>query len=290
MLTLASLNACLTGRGMIIIAAGGETNTMNKRVQHQIALDALWSDAPALLEYLAAQSNLPGPRGNLEMMAAFADLAGVHGADAWPLLERLAAVSADEAPTNDPREVLPCCAAQGFGAVGAAVPAQRERALAALRVMAIDARWRTRESVAMGLQRLLVADFEATALVVAGWARSGDPLVMRAAVAGLAEPAVLTDSARAGCALDAMACALDWLRAPPAERRRDEPVRTLRQALGYALSVATAADPEGGFALMSRAAAWGDRDVDWVLKQNLSKRRLAAWPERVAQVMGRLRA
>ena len=53
----------------------------------------------------------------------------------------------------------------------------------------------------------------------------------------------------------------------------------MRQALGYTLSVVTAAVPEEGFALMRECATWHDTDIAWVLRENLKKKRLAKFAE-----------
>jgi len=56
--------------------------------------------------------------------------------------------------------------------------------------------------------------------------------------------------------------------------RRAEPVRVLRQALGYAWSVVIAADPGRGW---PRFVAWSKRDdpdVAWLVRENLKKNRL----------------
>lgn len=261
---------------------------MNTKAQNQTKLAQLWDDPTALEDYLTSHSNLPEPRANLEMMAAFADLAGERGEDAWSLLRRLAAIDADAAPTDDPREILACSAAQGIGAVGAAVSDRWESALAALRSLAVDPRWRVRESVAMGLQRLLAANFDASVRVLLDWSWSGEPLVVRAAVAGVADPDLLSDAARAGQAREVITAALEWLRALPADRRAEEHVRTLRKGLGFTLSVVVAAEAKAGFALLNRLARWGDDDVNWVLRENLKKKRLQPWADQIDQVQARL--
>lgn len=48
----------------------------------------------------------------------------------------------------------------------------------------------------------------------------------------------------------------------------------LRQALGYCWSVAVAAYPEPGRAAFSHWLASTDRDVRWILRENLKKNRL----------------
>ena len=56
------------------------------------------------------------------------------------------------------------------------------------------------------------------------------------------------------------------------------------QALAYCWSVAVAAAPEAGRPLMDKWIGSEDRDVRWLMKQNLAKNRLAAagrdWVER----------
>jgi hypothetical protein len=42
--------------------------------------------------------------------------------------------------------------------------------------------------------------------------------------------------------------------------------------------------PERGFALMRECASWDDPDINWVLRENLKKKRLAKFPEQVEQL------
>lgn len=60
--------------------------------------------------------------------------------------------------------------------------------------------------------------------------------------------------------------------------RRSEAFKALRKGLGYCWSVAVAATPRTGApvfeALVERAAASGDRDLRWIARENLRKRRL----------------
>jgi hypothetical protein len=77
-------------------------------------------NAFATLEaYLVANSRLPGPRANLSLAQAFADEVGLLGIDdaRWQLLHEWTTIGAAEAPTGDPREFLPFCALQAFGAL-----------------------------------------------------------------------------------------------------------------------------------------------------------------------------
>ena len=65
--------------------------------------------------------------------------------------------------------------------------------------------------------------------------------------------------------------------AGPDQRRSDE-FKALRKGLGYCWSVAVAAALEVGrpafAALVAHAAQSGDRDLRWIARENLRKRRL----------------
>jgi hypothetical protein len=75
--------------------------------------------------------------------------------------------------------------------------------------------------------------------------------------------------------------------------RRSADFKAFRKGLGYCWSVAVAAAPEAGRpaleALVERAVATGDRDLRWIARENLRKRRLerldAGW---VAALLARL--
>ena len=140
--------------------------------------------------------------------------------------------------------------------------------------IASDGRWRVREAVAMALQRLGDADLPAMHEIVLAWATDPDPLVQRAAAAGICEPRLLATPEAAAVAVEVCRRATDALVHLPAGERRHPDVRTLRQALGYCWSVAVAADPAPGLAAFD-ALDDGDADVAWLVRSNRTKKRLA---------------
>lgn len=144
--------------------------------------------------------------------------------------------------------------------------------LAELRELAADPRWRVREGVAMALQRWGDSDPAALLDAMADWS-TGSAWEQRAAVAGLCEPRLLVEAAHTRAVLRI----LDRITVALAEAadRRAESFRVLRQALGYGWSVAAAALPEAGKASMEKWFASADRDVRWVMRENLKKNRLA---------------
>lgn len=212
--------------------------------------------------YLLTESRLPGPRGNLELAQAVADVGSAE------LFWHLLAYDAGQAPANTPGEFLAFCGALGLGRL---LVEGDTGVLTTLRACASDPRWRTREAVAMALQRLGAHDMGQLVEVVGPWL-DGNHLEQRAVAATLCEPALLTepqDAATVLAILDRITAGL--MRA--ADRKSDA-FRALRQALGYCWSVAIVALPEVGLPLFKKWAASPDPDVRWVVRENLKKNRM----------------
>ena len=236
---------------------------------------ALAGDPGPLAAFLREHSNLPGPRGNLELAgqfaAAVADLAMEAPEPCWQVVSGLAEVGADQAPTGDPGEFLAFCgtlAAAGFAADPRRGPAVWE----VLRRAAEDERWRLREAAAQAIPPVARIDRAGTLQVLEDWAARGPWLLCRAAAAGLADPPLLQDADWAGAALRLHQAIL--ARFIAASDRRDAAYKVLRKGLGYTLSVVVAAAPGEGFALLRRLAGTADRDLARVLRSNLARGRL----------------
>jgi hypothetical protein len=253
--------------------------------------NALQSGIGARLEhYLTSHSGLPGPRMNLALANAFAgQIAALVCTDQPPveavesLLDGWAAMNTHEANTSDPRVILPCSAVLSYGYVGAARPDWWDDEIAKLHRAASDSRWRVREMVAAALQQMLAADWSRTLIRLYRWlADSPTPLIARAAAAAVAEPALLTDVDRGTDAVAIQEAAVTLLEELSSETRRSEDGRTLRKALGFTISVSTAAAPEAGFALLRRFAASTDPDLHWIVRENVKKSRLKHWPDQLA--------
>lgn len=234
------------------------------------------ADDRKIREYLSANSNLPGPRGNLELAHAFADAVGERSATEpermWELASNLASLSPGEAPVNDPKELIPFCGTVAMGAIGSVDRERERKVFARLKETAEDPRWRTREAVAMGLQRIIGRRRLNALKELDGWAAGDRWLVMRAAAAGVAEPALLKDPRIAEAALELHRRIV--ARVLASDERKTEEFRTLRQALGYSLSVVVAACPAEGFEYMRELAGSDDKDIRWVVRENLKKNRL----------------
>lgn len=241
------------------------------------------NDREPLEDFLTGQSNLPGPRLNLKPVEAFAGIIGELVRPLGPsfpverleaLLDGWAALDLAAAPVNQPREILPACAVRAYGQVAAVRPDWWEDETAKLRRAATSPRWRTREIVALAWQKMLSTDWGRAINTLDEWLDSDDPLVIRAVVGAVAEPLLLKDPQRASDALALQIKAVDWFERWPITRRTQAEARTLRQALGYTVSVAVAAAPAAGWPWLTPLAASADPDLNWIVRENLKKDRL----------------
>jgi hypothetical protein len=237
-----------------------------------------------LTKYLASNSNLPGPRGNLELAEAFADVvAGYAGREPeklWRLCMKLTQFSLIDAPVNNPKEFLVFCGARGIGALGA-LQVFFQKAMSRLKELAADHRWRTREGVAMAIQSMIEKQPQKNLSEMAKWIESGDWLVMRAVAAGVAEPPLLKDKQTAKLAFELHKEI--FAKIAVAKERKSSEFKTLRQGLGYSLSVVMCAVPKDGFEYMRQLAGTQDADILWIVKENLKKNRLLKnFPDEVA--------
>jgi hypothetical protein len=225
-------------------------------------------------DYLLRESGLPGPRANLELVQAAADLGTPEQFRRWLALRPAAT------PSKTALEFLPLCGAVGLGRL---LAEGHVGVLTELRQHADDPRWRVREGVAMAFQRWGDADMGALVKAIKDWT-GGTWLEQRAVAAGLCEPRLLAGGKHAKAVLkllDVITRAV--AKAGPADRKAAD-FKALRQGLAYCWSVAVAAAPAEGKAAMEKWLASPDSDVRWIMKENLKKNRLtrmdAAWVKR----------
>jgi hypothetical protein len=240
-----------------------------------------------IAEFLVSNSNLPSPRGNLELATAFAELIETYPPkdleNLWKLCLELTEISADEAPINNPKEFLTFCGTCAIGAIASVFPTFFEKAVALLRELADDPRWRTREAVAMGIQKLLTKQSQNTLKALENWITDNEWLAMRAVAAGVSEPPILKDGETARRALELHKKIFD--RILSSKERKSDSFKAMRKGLGYTLSVVVCAVPREGFALMQQLVGLQDSDILWVVKQNLKKNRLIKnFPDNVASI------
>lgn len=244
---------------------------------------------PGFLEfYLRDQSRLPGPRANIELAQDFSDLLTVRASgrpdETRALLNHLMS-DEKKVVSNTPGEFVLFCGVLSFGACACAIPEWRENAYTLLAHYAQSSAWRVREATALAWQKMLIAVPDEALPALMNLLDSGDCLQLRACLAAISEPALLNAREFIEAALVMQRVAVEYLHSLPSTERRRTEVRTLRQALGYTLSVVTAACPDDGFALMCEIATWNDPDINWILRENLKKRRLAKFREYTDKVI-----
>lgn len=112
--------------------------------------------------FLLQESGLPGPRANLELVNVVAD----EGSEAQ--FKHFLTFDEMRAPRNSQLEFLAVCGVVGMGQL---LAQGNSGALQILRTAASDSRWRVREGVAMGLQRLGDTDMGRLLSEMEHWSR-----------------------------------------------------------------------------------------------------------------------
>ncbi len=237
--------------------------------------------------YLREQSRLPGTRANLELVNSLSNLLAAivpeQPDQVWMLLHYLVQ---DEKTvvSNTPDEFVVLCGVVAFGACASVRTEWHTEVFEMMKLFACSNSWRVREGVAMALQRLLLVIPQDTIEFLLELATKGNCFQQRASIAAIAEPSLLQAQAMIDAALAIQRFVLERLHELSTTVRKREDVRALRQSLGYTLSVVTAAAPEKGFALMRDCAGWNDPDINWILRENLKKKRLAKFVEHTEKV------
>ncbi len=215
-----------------------------------------------ITSYLLTNSNLPGPRGNLELAAAAAQTVDASLLIEWTTL------SAGDAPVNTAGEFLSFCGVFGQGRL---YNEGDPRALDRIFWAASDTRWRTREAAAMALQTIGKKDLNKLLKILPRF-YNGKPYEQRCAVAALCEPCLLKDKLVEHYPVQM----LDIVTRAFAEftDRKDEGFIALKKGLAYGWSVAAAANLEYAKPFMEKWLQSDDKDVRWVMRENLKKNRL----------------
>lgn len=231
---------------------------MSKRDDYRNGLRVLKDWQPFLLR----ESGLPGPRGNIELGQAVAE-------EGQPdLFKHYLSYNAESAPVNSPYEFLAFCGVLGLGRM---ISDGKLELLNDLRRFASDPRWRIREAAAMALQNLGDRNMLLLIQEMKKWAK-GNMFEKRAAAAALCEPRLLTDPKNAKQILHILNEITTSLL--ETKDRKTESFIVLRKGLAYCWSVAVAAFPDSGKTLMEHWFNSDDKDIQWIMRENLKKKRL----------------
>ena len=222
--------------------------------------------------YLLTESCLPGPRANLELVEAVAEEGDLER------FRRYLTYDEVQAPYGSVLEFLAVCGVVGLGRL---LSEGHSEFLETLRLHASDPRWRIREGVVIALQRFGAKNMEGLLQEMEKWSQ-GSLLERRAAVAALCEPKLLKKPEE----IERVLKILDRItqKLISEANRKDNNFKVLRKTLGYGWSVAVVASPEEGKSFLEKWFANEDKDIRWIMKENLRKNRLLRldpdWAER----------
>ncbi|HYF83498.1 MAG TPA: hypothetical protein VEB00_10790 [Clostridia bacterium] len=222
-------------------------------------------------EYLKQESGLPGPRGNLELIYAVAEVGNEEQ------FLHLISFTPELAPVNSQEEFLSACGTVGLGRL---VAEGKSKYLGLLRSFASDPRWRTREGVAMALQIYGEEHMDELINEMKDWAE-GSYYEKRAAAAALCEPKLLNQKGQVFNVLQILDTITKSI--VNVENTKDEGFVALKKGLAYCWSVAIVYNFDEGKKMFERWIGCQDKDINWIVRENLKKDRLRrideAWVE-----------
>ena len=229
------------------------------------------------IQFLMDHSKLPGPRGNLELLFAVQEVGDE------PFFQSCLNFDESVAPTNTPGEFVATCGAAGLGKL---ITNGKIEYFELLKKLAADNRWRVREGVVFALQFLGKQNMPLLLGEMNNW-KKDNLFVQRAVVAGLCEPALLKNQNHAGQVLEILGEITKNIM--EIENRKDESFRVIKKGLAYGPSVAMVAYPGNGKRIFEELMEIEDKDIQWILKENLKKHRLvkmdADWVEAMRKVL-----
>ncbi len=243
---------------------------MGKREDLIEKLKSIIANPERLKEFIIENSNLPGPRGNLEL--AFALAKTYDNLDV--LLEWLK-ITEERAGVNDPKSFPAFCAAVCLGKIY--TKTKDKNLISILKKLANDGRWRMREAVAFGFQTIGENDFKDLKSIFSQWIKNSNNLEKRAILVSLAHPKFLNEE-NAKFSLEVTDIVLR-------EMDRGKDFDVLKKGLAFTISVFAAANPEPGFKFIKKWIGM-DKDIDKIMKENLKKNRLSGkYPQEVKSIL-----
>lgn len=145
-----------------------------------------------------------------------------------------------------------------------------------LRLLASDPRWRIREGVAMALQIYGESHMDELIKQMEEWSE-GNNYEKRAAAAALCEPKLLKQKEHVLRVLQILDNITESIKI--IQDRKDEGFKALKKGLAYCWSVAIVGNPDEGKKAFEKWILCSDKDINWIVKENLKKNRLKRMDE-----------
>jgi ribosomal protein L28 len=232
--------------------------SMGKREELIEKMKPVLNDTEKLKKFIVENSNLPGPRGNLELAFAFAEIY-----DNKDILLEWVQITEEQADANNPESFPAFCAAVCLGKIY--TKKKDQEIIVLLKKLANDGRWRMREAVAFAFQIIGEHDFDALKEIVNGWIKHSNNHEKRAILVSLAHPKFLNEERALFC--------FEITEAVLKDMDKENDFDVLRKGLEFTISVFAAANPEAGFSFI-RKWIGKDKITNRIMKQNLTKNRL----------------
>jgi len=213
------------------------------------------------IDELMSNSKLPGRRANLELMWQFSKKATKNEIESC-----LSYKGCDL--DNTPEEFVVMCGVLGFCVRNKNNP---QFALKGIEEFANSSSWRVREASAMGIQELLTLSAEDVLQILDEWS-SRNERYKRCIIAGLCEPKNLKSKDVLENAFYYLGKFTEGFDSIATKLTEDQKI--LRKALGYAWSVAMVEDLDQGKSLFERFVESENKNIRWIVKNNLKKNRL----------------
>lgn len=214
------------------------------------------------IKFLKEESCLPGPRSNLELLAAVS-IAGNEN-----LFKELITIDKGIEINNSPEGFLVMC---GIAGIGRTLTRKKANDWNTLKQFASHPGWRIRESVAMGLQYFGSNDMDFLIEKMEEWT-NGNLCQKRAAIAALCEPGLLNNNDTSKKVLNILYKVTRSI--VNYTNSKDEQFTVLKKGLGYCWSVAIVSNPSEGKKAFEEILSIEDKNVRWIVKENLKKKRL----------------
>jgi hypothetical protein len=231
---------------------------MGKKDELINKLIPILKDREKLEKFIISNSNLPGPRSNLELAFAFAEIY-----EDIDILMNWLKITEDQADVNDPKSFLAFCSVVCLGKLYTIT--KNKDIIEILKKFANDGRWRMREAVAFAFQLIGENDFNELKPIFSEWINKSNNTEKRAILVSLAHPPFLNEEIAKFCfeMTDIVLLKMD----------KENNFDILRKGLEFTISVFAAANPKVGFAFL-RKWIGKDKMINKIIKENLKKNRL----------------
>ena len=246
---------------------------MSKKEDLIQKMKSIIADPEKLERFIMKNSNLPGPRANLELAFALSEVY-----EDIEVLTKWTEVDAGQADVNDPRSFLPFCAAVSLGKMY--TKTKNDKIIRILKKLASDDRWRIREAAAFGFQKIGEDDFAELQRIFSEWIAKSNNREKRAILVSLAHPKILDRNTTLFC--------FEILENVFENMEKEDDFDILKKGLEFTISVYAAANPEVGFPFLEKWIGI-DKLIDAVIKSNLMKNRLMKnYPEKTEELLKRI--